>query len=175
VSDFSQQSKAELRARLLAARRARTDRPRADAAIVELLATLATGKRTIAGYVPFSTEPGGAALPDALAAVCDRLLVPVVRPDLDLDWEIYDGDGAPLGIRAIAEAELVVVPALAVDRSGMRLGRGGGSYDRALGRVRAGTLTVAALYPGEFVDALPAEPHDLRVDAVVTPEGVTRL
>jgi 5-formyltetrahydrofolate cyclo-ligase len=175
VSDFSQQPKARLRTQLLAARRARTDRPGADAAIVAFLATLASGKRTVGGYVPFSTEPGGAALPDALAAVCDRLLVPVVRPDLDLDWEIYDGDGMPLGVRAIAEADLVIVPALAVDRSGMRLGRGGGSYDRALGRVATGCLTVAALYPDEFVDVLPADAHDLRVDAVVTPEGVTRL
>lgn len=175
MSDFSQQPKRRLRAELLAARRARTDRAKADAAIVELLATLAAGKRTVGAYVPFSTEPGGAVMPEALAAVCDRLLVPVVRPDLDLDWEIYDGDGMPLGVRAIAEAELVIVPALAVDRSGMRLGRGGGSYDRALARVAAGALTVAALYSGEFVDVLPAEAHDLRVDAVVTPEGVTRL
>ncbi|GAA5193074.1 hypothetical protein GCM10023322_54070 [Rugosimonospora acidiphila] len=175
MSDFSQQPKARLRTQLLAARRARTDRPACDAAIVEKLVALAGGRRTVAGYVPFSTEPGGAALPDALAAVCDRLLVPLVRPDLDLDWEVYDGDGAPLGVRALGEADVVIVPALAVDRGGMRLGRGGGSYDRALARIAPGALSVAPVYSDEFVDSLPFEQHDRRVGAVVTPEGVIRL
>jgi 5-formyltetrahydrofolate cyclo-ligase len=63
----------------------------------------------------------------------------------------------------------VVVPALAVDRRGVRLGRGGGSYDRAL--TRAAGLTVALLYDGETVEELPAEEHDVPVKAVVTPSG----
>jgi 5-formyltetrahydrofolate cyclo-ligase len=179
VSDFSQESKERVRTLLLAARRSRADRRVGerhadDEAVRGALVALAAGRGTVAGYVPLRTEPGGAALPDALAAVCDRLLVPVVLPDRDLDWEAH-GDGKSLGVRAIAEAELVIVPALAVDRSGMRLGRGGGSYDRALTRVPSGSLIVAALYRDEFVDALPFEPHDLRVGAVVTPVGVTRL
>jgi 5-formyltetrahydrofolate cyclo-ligase len=68
----------------------------------------------------------------------------------------------------------VLVPALAVDRHGNRLGRGGGSYDRAL--ARATGLTVAVLYDGELVDLLPVEPHDVPVNAVVTPRsGLVRL
>jgi len=174
VSDFSQRSKAEVRTAVLATRRARTDRAADDRAIRHALVQLATGLRTVAGYVPLGTEPGGAPLPDELAEACDRLLVPLMLPDRDLDWTVYDDD-TRLGPAAIAEAELVIVPAVAVDRSGIRLGRGGGSYDRALARVPDGTLVVAALYHDELVAALPFEDHDRRVHAVVTPAGVTRL
>ena len=174
MSDFSQRSKAEVRTAVLAARRARTDRAADDRAIRHALVQLATGLRTVAGYVPLGTEPGGAPLPDELAEACDRLLVPLMLPDRDLDWTVYDDDNR-LGPAAIAEAQLVIVPAVAVDRSGIRLGRGGGSYDRALARVPDGTLVVAALYHDELVAALPFEDHDRRVHAVVTPAGVTRL
>ncbi len=68
----------------------------------------------------------------------------------------------------------MIVPALLVARDGTRLGRGGGSYDRAL--ARATGLTVALLHDGELVDALPAEPHDVAVQAAATPSlGVVRL
>jgi 5-formyltetrahydrofolate cyclo-ligase len=187
VSDFSHQSKTDLRRWLLAARRSRPDLAEADAGVRAELATLATGLGTVAAYAPLPREPGGAALPAALAAVCARLLLPVVRTDLDLDWAEYTGTltpaafglseppGVPLGPAAIASADLVIVPALAVDRRGVRLGRGGGSYDRALTRLIPGTVVVAALYEGELVPLLPAEPHDVRVGLVVTPSGLTRL
>jgi 5-formyltetrahydrofolate cyclo-ligase len=174
VSDFSLRSKSEVRSAVLAARRARVDRAADDRAIRHELVMLATGGRTVAGYIPLGSEPGGAALPDELAAACDRLLVPLMLPDRDLDWTVYDED-VPLGPAAIVEAELVIVPAVAVDRSGIRLGRGGGSYDRALARVPDTALIVAALYQDELVAALPFEDHDRRVHAVVTPAGVTRL
>jgi 5-formyltetrahydrofolate cyclo-ligase len=67
----------------------------------------------------------------------------------------------------------VLVPALAVDDRGNRLGRGGGSYDRAL--ARAAGLTIAVLYDGERVAALPTEPHDIPVQAVVSPSGLALL
>jgi 5-formyltetrahydrofolate cyclo-ligase len=174
VSDFSLRSKSEVRSAVLAARRARVDRAADDRTIRHELVTLTAGRRTVAGYIPLGTEPGGAPLPDELAAVCDRLLVPVMLPDRDLDWTVYDED-ALLGAAAIAQAELVIVPAVAVDRSGIRLGRGGGSYDRALARVPDTALIVAALYQDELVAALPFEDHDRRVHAVVTPAGVNWL
>ncbi len=114
-------------------------------------------------------------------------LLPVLCPDLDLDWAEYTGALVPgrfglrepagprLGPAAIGSASLVIVPAVAVDRRGVRLGRGGGSYDRALARVPAGTMIVAALYDGELVTALPADEHDVRVTAVATPAGLIRL
>jgi 5-formyltetrahydrofolate cyclo-ligase len=174
VSDFADTSKASVRAELLAARRSRTDRELADSAVRAALALLAADLGTVAGYVPLPNEPGGALLPDVLASACRRLIVPLMLPDRDLDWVAY-GDGSTLGVDAVTEAELVVVPAVAVDRTGVRLGRGGGSYDRALARVGPGTLLVAALYSEELVDRLPYEPHDVRVHAVVTPDGLTRL
>jgi 5-formyltetrahydrofolate cyclo-ligase len=187
VSDLSQTTKAAARAVLLAARRSRTDRDSADARVRAALALLAADLGTVAGYVPLPNEPGGALLPGVLASACRRLLLPVVRPDLDLDWAVHDGSFAPagfglrepagprLGPDAITGAELVVVPAVAVDRTGVRLGRGGGSYDRALARVGPGTLLVAVVYPEELVDRLPAEPHDVRVHAALTPDGVIRF
>jgi 5-formyltetrahydrofolate cyclo-ligase len=184
MSDFSGQTKADVRRGLLAARRSRSD---PDQVVPATLATLATGLDTVAAYVPMAGEPGGSHLPDSLAAVCGRLLLPIVQPDLDLDWVAYAGSlvpgpfglrepvGSRLGPDAVASASLVIVPAVAVDRRGVRLGRGGGSYDRALARLGPGALIVAALYDGEFVSALPFDEHDVRVHAVVTPSGLTRL
>jgi 5-formyltetrahydrofolate cyclo-ligase len=79
--------------------------------------------------------------------------------------------GPRLGPTAIGTADIVVVPALAVARDGVRLGRGGGYYDRALRHARPDAVVVALLFDDEFVDELPAEPHDRRVTAVVTPSG----
>lgn len=137
----------------------------------------------VAAYVPIGAEPGGPGLPDALRNAGARVLLPVLRPDNDLDWAEYEGgldparrgllepSGPRFGVDAIAGADLVIVPALAVDRRGARLGRGGGSYDRALARVPAGVSVVALLHDGELVDEVPTEPHDLLVSAVITPSG----
>ena len=69
----------------------------------------------------------------------------------------------------------VLVPGLAVDARGYRLGRGGGSYDRALARVPPGTFTCVLLYEEELGLDVPVEPHDRPVSAAVTPAGITRL
>lgn len=113
-------------------------------------------------------------------------LLPVLLPDGDLDWARNTGEyvenhlgirepaGPRLGVLEIAACDLVLVPALLVDRQGYRLGRGGGSYDRAL--ARATGLTVALLHDGELVDQVPVEPHDVPVAAVATPTlGIVRL
>jgi 5-formyltetrahydrofolate cyclo-ligase len=153
----------------------------ADSAIAAALAPLVRGK-TVAGYVPMPGEPGGPDLLDVLSSAA-RLLLPVLRADLDLDWADYAGSLVPagrglreppgqrLGTDAIAGVDVAVVPAVAVDRRGMRLGRGGGSYDRAVPRVRRG-LVLAVLYADDLVDEVPAEPHDRPVHGVVTPTGL---
>lgn len=144
---------------------------------------------TVAAYVSVGTEPGTGPLLDALVASGRRVILPLLLPDNDLDWAAYDGSdnlrragrglleptGRALGANAVATADVVLTPGLAVDRSGMRIGRGGGSYDRALGRVPVGTFVCTLLYDGELLDQVPAAPHDRRVTAVVTPSGVTRL
>jgi 5-formyltetrahydrofolate cyclo-ligase len=83
--------------------------------------------------------------------------------------------GPRLGVEAIGEADVVVTPALAVDRQGRRLGQGGGSYDRALARRRPDAFVVALLHDGEiWDDDLPADGHDQRVHAAVTPSEAWR-
>lgn len=152
--------------------------------------------RTVAAYVSVGSEPGTLALLDALRARGVRVLLPALLPDNDLDWGAYTGEsslarvrhggrmallepaGARLGPSAVTEADVVLLPGLAVDARGMRLGRGGGSYDRVLARLhRAGArpALVVLLYDAEVVVRVPEEPHDRPVDAVVTPSGVRRF
>ena len=189
----SPSGKRVLREAVLAARAAMPapDRARADAAIAAAARRLVAGAARVAAYAPLPDEPGGSALPDELAAVLPAggLLLPALRPDRDLDWVAYTGTlaeggtlralreppGTRLGIEAIATAEIVFVPALAVDAAGGRLGRGGGSYDRALARVRPGIPVIALLYSGELVPAVPTEPHDRPVTAALTPDGFVDL
>ncbi|MCW2773440.1 MAG: 5-formyltetrahydrofolate cyclo-ligase [Nocardioides sp.] len=144
---------------------------------------------SVAAYVSLNGEPGTGPLLDALRAAGKRVLLPVLLPDDDLDWAVYGGpdrlvsarrgllepDGEPLGVDAVATADVVLVPGLAVSPTGMRLGRGGGSYDRALGRVPVGTFTCVLLYDGEVGLDVPTEPHDRPVLAAATPSGVIRL
>ena len=187
-------AKVEWRARLLAARRAIPPHVRAERAValahsaVDLAAT--TGG-PVCAYLPVGIEPGSPELVAALHAAGHEVLLPVV-PAVPgpLDWARYDGPAAtaagPLGLReptgprlgpaAVATARLVLVPALAADRSGRRLGRGGGYYDRTLPLVADDVPLVVVLNDDELVDELPAEPHDRRVTAALLADaGHTRL
>ncbi|WP_341805277.1 5-formyltetrahydrofolate cyclo-ligase [Nocardioides ochotonae] len=143
---------------------------------------------TIAAYVSVGTEPGTTALLEALTQAGRRVILPRLMPDGDLDWGTWRGEQslAPaklgllqpedsLGVAAIATADAVLVPGLAVGEHGMRLGRGGGSYDRALGRVPAGTFTCVLLYDDEVGIDVPAEPHDRPVRAACSPAGLVRF
>jgi 5-formyltetrahydrofolate cyclo-ligase len=171
-----------LRTRLLADRRARhapgADGPALDARLLAALEPLLADVACVAGYAALPAEPGGPGLVALLAGAGRRVLLPVLCPDNDLDWAEFTGPapaGPPLGTGALAVADLVLVPAVAVDRrTGVRLGRGGGSYDRALPRRRPGTPAIALLYPDEVRDGVPADRHDQRVDAVLTPNGLLR-
>ncbi|MGY1606555.1 MULTISPECIES: 5-formyltetrahydrofolate cyclo-ligase [unclassified Geodermatophilus] len=179
-------AKSALRERVLAGRRHRTPAARAAAAAAvttTLLARLAR-VRVLAAFVPEDTEPGSGRLPAAFTQLGARVLLPVV-PDAgtELRWAVDTGRLAPgrfgilepvgprLGPTAVGTAEVVVVPALAVDRGGVRLGRGGGWYDRALVHVRPSAVVVALVFDDELVDRLPALGHDRPVSAVVTPSG----
>ena len=137
---------------------------------------------TVAAYVSIGSEPGTGALLDALTALGKRVILPVVLPDLDLDWGTWRGATAlaparlgllepvdRLGLEAVATADVVVVPGLAVSPTGERLGQGGGSYDRALGRVPVGTPVVICLYDDEVGLDVPVDLHDRPVTAAVTP------
>ena len=173
--------KTALRTRVAAARAARTPEQRdQDRAAIRahVLAGCRAGRvqpgSLIAAYEPLRTEPGSTELLAELAAAGYRLIVPLTLADRDLDWVEWQPAGGPrerLGMDSIAAAALVLVPAFAVDPAGHRLGRGGGSYDRALARVPAGTPIAALLYREEFVPEVPVESWDLPVTSVVTPDG----
>ncbi|TDU91274.1 5-formyltetrahydrofolate cyclo-ligase [Kribbella voronezhensis] len=145
-------------------------------------------RQRIALYVSRGPEPQTGALIDWLLASGREVLLPILYADNDLGWGVAPGaaDLVPgrlglseppvdLGAAAIATADLVICPALAVDRHGVRLGRGGGSYDRALARVPAGTPIWAAVFDEEIVDHLPADPHDHPVTAALTPTRLVLL
>lgn len=145
---------------------------------------------TIAAYVSVGWEPETGALLFALYKRGSYVLLPVVTADRDLDWASYEGPGSlgpgPHGLleptepvrgpAAITSADLIIVPALAADRHGNRLGRGAGCYDRALARVGPAVPTIALLYEHELVDEVPAGPLDQPVRVVAQPGGgITRL
>jgi 5-formyltetrahydrofolate cyclo-ligase len=186
--------KAAARERLLAARRQLTPAERAGAgrdirdAILSLPETQMAG--TVAAYYSIGSEPETHALLFALWKRGTYVLLPILLPDGDLDWASYEGPDSlrpgpryltepaepPRGVGAVSSADLVLVPALAVDHSGVRLGRGGGSYDRALARVGTPVPTVALLYDSEFVPHVPSGAHDQRVRLIARPAGgITRL
>ncbi|MFI2783411.1 5-formyltetrahydrofolate cyclo-ligase [Streptomyces sp. ALB3] len=188
--------KKAMRRELLAARRLLTSEDvRRTAAVLSAVAAELpelTGARTVAAYVSVGREPGTHVLLDALRARGVRVLLPVLMADDDLDWAVFEGAerlepagrgllepaGPRLGPDAVLDADVVLLPGLAVDGRGMRLGRGGGSYDRVLARLAsagAHPALIVLLHDDEVVARVPVEPHDHPVDAVVTPAGARRF
>jgi 5-formyltetrahydrofolate cyclo-ligase len=126
----------------------------------------------VAIYRSLPTEPPTEALAEMLHARGVQVIVPETLPDFDLEWRELRADGSEgprLGLEGIAAAQVVIAPALAVDHSGTRLGKGGGCYDRALARRHPSALIVALVNDEEYVvGPLPHEPYDVPVQAVIT-------
>lgn len=183
-------SKGELRGEI---QRARAERTRAQldaagAAITDRLLRLgAVGRASCVGlYLSMGTEPATWTAADRLRADGVRVLTPLVRDGRRLDWAEYGGrerlrtaaygisepDTPPLGVDAVSDADAVVLPALAVDRAGHRLGRGAGYYDRALTYASPVAARVAVVYDDELRAYVPTEDHDEPVHFVVTPERI---
>ncbi len=188
VDDRKRALRAELRQR----RRIRPapERIRADADLTRQLVELTTTleARFIATYLSTPDEPGTR---DFLAWTRDNgipVLLPVSRADGLLDWAPYEGDdeerdllgmpmptGELLGPIAINGVDLILVPAAAVDRDGMRMGWGRGYFDKTLGSMEGGPPVYAVIFDDELVDRVPRDRHDMPVDGVVTPSGSVRL
>ena len=191
VEGVTPPTKTELRAGVLRARRAVTDdcRNLEAQAICHWLPALVRPGQTVCAYVPVGSEPGSAAMLDTLSELGVRVLLPVARNDGDgrampMQWGEYVSGAlvaAEFGLRepappwlpagAIGDAAVVLVPALAVDRHGNRLGRGAGFYDRSLIYASPHARLVAVVRDDELVDALPADPHDVRMTHALTPSG----
>src|ERR1700757_613905 len=192
-------SKAALREQLVAARIGVADDVRAAEArmLSEHLEPVVSSGSTVCAYVPVGTEPGSVDMLDMLLRRSGRVLLPIARTTgpgnkgmpLPLRWGEYRPGALVPGLwglleppepalpeSAVAEAALVIVPALAVDRRGARLGRGRGFYDRSLDGRDPQARLVAMVRDVEFVDELPAEPHDVPMTHVITPlRGVMAL
>jgi 5-formyltetrahydrofolate cyclo-ligase len=192
-------SKAALREQLVAARVGVADDVRAAEArmLSEHLEPVVSSGSTVCAYVPVGTEPGSVDMLDMLLRRSGRVLLPIARTTgpgnkgmpLPLRWGEYRPGALVPGLwglleppepalpgSALAEAALVIVPALAVDRRGARLGRGRGFYDRSLDGRDPQARLVAMVRDVEFVDELPAEPHDVPMTHVITPlRGVMAL
>ena len=184
-------AKHALRRQLLTARAALTgeQRDRAGRLLRDAVLTLPQVQMagTVAAYYSVGTEPPTRSLVYALWKRGTYVLLPRLRSDDHLDWASYEGPesmtpaghgllepAAEPGTHSITSADLVIVPALAVDRRGNRLGRGRGCYDRALARVGPLIPVIALLYEGELLDQVPAGARDRGVTMAARPEaGVT--
>lgn len=182
--------KAALRESILARRAGRSDADlsaAADAIAAHLAGAAFAQVPTVAAYLSMASEPGTGPLIDTLLARGTEVIVPVTSTDGELDWVGYshganltpsalgvpEPDGPRLGADAIVGAGLLIVPALAVDHTGWRLGRGAGYFDRAL--VRARGPICALVYADELLPVVPHEDHDVPVDLVVTEAGIFRV
>jgi len=189
--------KAAWRSRLRAARDAVPEAVRAaETATLAAAAVLLTADvdGPVCAYVAVGSEPGApvgevaalpAPVPDALLEARHEVWLPVVPAKRGpLDWARYEGPGAladaPFGLReptgerlgaaAVARAALVLVPALALDRRGYRIGHGGGYYDRTLPLIDDRTVQrVGVVRDDELVEELPVGPRDVPVSAALTP------
>lgn len=191
-------AKAQLRASIRKDRLHRSARRNAELAerlrdlILEIPAVAQA--RCVSVYASRPHEPGTLPLISALHDRGVRVLIPRLGDGLQRGWSTYHGaedlveraPGRPpepsgdfLPSEELAQADVVVVPALAADSYGTRLGQGGGWYDRALELARPDAPVIALTFTAEFhgpgETVLPREDHDLPVTMVVTPEGVTAV
>jgi 5-formyltetrahydrofolate cyclo-ligase len=184
-SDLTQSGASEKQRHRAAIRAKRSRRPASERlAFAERLATWTPpeGSRRISCFVGVGDEPDTGRLIAALDRRGIDVLLPITLPDFSLDWALYTCDddlvnaryglreptGHRLGVAALAGVDVVLVPALAVDGDGRRLGQGAGCYDRALIHVRPHTPVLAIVFDDERLTAqLPEEPHDRRVDDVL--------
>lgn len=181
--------KQRVRVAVRAARAAMSDGDRAAArsGITAQLITLVSGRgaRSVSCYLPVAGEPDTS---EFIAWARERgidVLLPAAREDELLDWIRPSWEGTvqgafgipePLGDRlsplAVSEVDLMLIPACAVDRAGVRLGWGRGFFDRNIGSMDGPPPVFAIVHESEFVERLPSELHDVPVTGVVTPERI---
>lgn len=167
-----------------------SERERASEAITARLIELAQslGATSVAAYLSTPIEPSTRGF---LAWALDagvRVLLPISRADGLLDWALYDGQdedldwlGMPqptseiLSPLAVNDVDLIIAPAAAVDRAGMRMGWGRGYFDRTLGSMGQRPPVYAVVFDSELLDTVPTERQDEPVDGAVTPSATVSL
>ncbi len=165
------------------------DRATARSELARRLAELVerTGSRTVTCFASLPDEPDTGGFLEWADAHGVAVLLPVTRPNGALEWVLSGGGfvSGPLGIpepvgtpvdpAEVAAVDLMLIPACAVDRDGVRLGWGGGYFDRLLGGLDSRPPVYAVVFEEDLVPRLPREAHDVPVDGVVTPEGARRF
>lgn len=191
-SDTAAHRKRALRAELRERRQnlTTTERQAATAGITRHLIDLATdlSARSVSAYLSTPIEPDTRPFLNWAHAQGLRVLLPVSREDGLLDWTTGDGEteteglfglpeavGELLGPIAINDVDLILVPAAAVDATGMRMGWGRGYFDKTLGSMEKCPPVYAVLFDGELVDEVPRERHDQPVDGAVTPTRIVQF
>ncbi|WP_375383675.1 5-formyltetrahydrofolate cyclo-ligase [uncultured Microbacterium sp.] len=141
------------------------------------------GVRSLSCFLSTTTEPGTREFVAAAVGRGIRVLLPISRADGLLDWSVATSDiditegmfglpepvGELLGPIAVNDVDLLVIPAAAVDRSGMRLGWGRGFFDKTIGSMQRCPPVYAVVFDTEVVDEVPRDVHDQPVTGVVTP------
>lgn len=176
-----QQNKSELRKLY---RRQRADRFNTESWLHILSASELKNATNVASYISYEFEPETSDINQRLIKDGKKVFLPRLLENNDIQWVSWDGSTEnltkvekifePIGDAVEVELDVIILPALHVDRMGNRLGQGGGSYDRALSRSKA--FKIALLHYGELTsEILPIQPHDEKIDAAATPEIVVRF
>ena len=176
-----QQNKSELRKLY---RRQRADRFNTESWLHILSASELKNATNIASYISYEFEPETSDINQRLIKDGKKVFLPRLLENNDIQWVSWNGSTEnltkvekiyePIGDAIEVELDVIILPALHVDRKGNRLGQGGGSYDRALSRSKA--FKIALLHYGELTsEILPIQPHDEKIDAAATPEIVVRF
>ena len=127
---------------------------------------------SIASYFSYGYEPETHDLNQLIFDSGRTIYLPRMLSDKDLEWIRWDG--VTLTNEQLSSIDVVIVPALHVDRDGNRLGQGGGSYDRALAKMSG--WKIALVHSGELTsEPIPYDIHDQKVDAAATPELIVRF
>jgi 5-formyltetrahydrofolate cyclo-ligase len=176
-----QQNKSELRKLY---RRQRADRFNTESWLHILSASELKNATNVASYISYEFEPETSDINQRLIKDGKKVFLPRLLENNDIQWVSWNGSSEnltkvekiyePIGDAVEVKLDVIILPALHVDRMGNRLGQGGGSYDRALSRSKA--FKIALLHYGELTsEILPIQPHDEKIDAAATPEIVVRF
>jgi 5-formyltetrahydrofolate cyclo-ligase len=176
-----QQNKSELRKLY---RRQRADRFNTESWLHILSASELKNATNVASYISYEFEPETSDINQRLIKDGKKVFLPRLLENNDIQWVSWNGSSEnltkvekiyePIGDAVEVELDVIILPALHIDRMGNRLGQGGGSYDRALSRSKA--FKIALLHYGELTsEILPVQPHDEKVDATATPEIIVRF
>jgi 5-formyltetrahydrofolate cyclo-ligase len=182
--DAIEQQKREMRAELKSRRANREYDPEVASALFVQMAELclSNGAAKIACYLAYGDEPDTELFIDWAIENEIEVLLPVSNWDGTLTWVSFEGETQP-GIFGFAEpagepanlesADLIFIPALAVDSQGQRLGKGKGYYDRTLAALATSAPVIAVVFDDEVLESVPTDSHDRSVDGAVSPSGKT--